>query len=100
MNKNKKLVIGFVLVLTASFLMGAIFQKSEADLAVIKAGVDPDGNPICINKSQVYLFKQLKAKNKIVFFYHDPVDPKASVVKSFSDSEEVEKYWETLLKNW
>ena len=42
---------------------------------------------------KVYLSKQLKAKNKIVFFYHDPVDPKASVVKSFSDSEEVEKYW-------
>ena len=75
MNKNKKLVIGFVLVLTASFLMGAIFQKSEADLALSRR-CRSDGNPICINKSQVYLFKQLKAKNKIVFFYHDPVDPK------------------------
>ena len=83
-----------------SFLMGAIFQKSEANLAVIKAGVDQDGNPVCINKSQVYLFKKLQAQNKIEFLYHDPIDEKASVVKSFSDSTSLDKYWESLIKNW
>ena len=100
MNKNKKLLIGFGLCLMTSFLMGAIFQKSEATLAVIKAGVDQDGNPVCINKSQVYLFKKLQAQNKIEFLYHDPIDEKASVVKSFADSISLDKYWDSLIKNW
>tara|TARA_B100001248_G_scaffold246818_1_gene217733 strand:+ start:54 stop:356 length:303 start_codon:yes stop_codon:yes gene_type:complete len=100
MNKTKRVLIGFGMLALTSFFMGAIFQKSEANLSVIKAGVDTDGNPVCINKSQVYLFKKLQSKNKIEFLYHDPIDEKASVTKSFSDAQALDKYWDDLLKNW
>ncbi len=100
MNRTKRLVVGVFFVLTASLFMGAIFEKSEAKLKVIKAGVDENGYPVCVNKSQVYLFKKDQGKNKIVFFYHDAQDPEASVTKSFSDSESLDSYWEELLKNW
>ncbi|HAW97388.1 MAG TPA: hypothetical protein DCX67_02535 [Opitutae bacterium] len=100
MNKTKRLVVGVFFVLAASLFMGAIFEKSEAKLKVIKAGVDENGYPVCVNKSQVYLFKKDQGKNKIVFFYHDAQSPEASVTKSFSDSESLDSYWEDLLKNW
>jgi hypothetical protein len=100
MNISKRLVIGLFFVLASSLFMGAIFEKSGAKLKVIKAGVDEKGNPVCVNKSQVYLFKKDQGQNKIVFFYHDAQDPKASVTKSFSSSESLDGYWEELLKNW
>ena len=74
MNKSKEYLFFGMLALTVFY--GGNFQKSEANLSVIKAGVDTDGNPVCINKSQVYLFKKLQAKNKIEFLYHDPIDEK------------------------
>jgi hypothetical protein len=100
MKRNNRVVIGLFCVLAASLLMGAIFEKSEAKLRIIKAGVDENGHPVCINKSQVYLFKKDQAQNKIEFFYHDAQDPKASVTKSFSSSESLDGYWDELLKNW
>ena len=51
---------------------GALINKSEASLSVIKAGVDEKGNPLCVNKSQVYLFKKDQAGNKIIFYYMMP----------------------------
>jgi len=100
MNKNKRLFLGLSFFLMAFLGMGAIFQKSEATLSVIKAGIDQDGNPVCVNKSQVYLFKKLQSQNKIEFLYHDPMDEKASVIKSFADSVSMNKYWESLIKSW
>ena len=100
MNKNKRLFFGLSFFLMAFLGMGAIFQKSEATLSVIKAGVDQDGNPVCVNKAQVYLFKKLQSQNKIEFLYHDPMDEKASVIKSFADSISMDKYWNSLIKNW
>ena len=66
--KNKKKLFGIIVLITASFLMGSFFNQSEAKLKVIKAGVDEKGNQVCINKSQVYLFKKNQAENKILFF--------------------------------
>ena len=100
MKKNKKVLAGVVVVLLSSLLMGALIKKSEASLRVIKAGVDDRGNPLCVNKSQVYLFKKDQAENKIIFYYHNPEDPKASVVKSFSDEKSLDSYWEELLRKW
>ncbi len=60
---NKKLM-GVIVLATASFLMGSFFNQSEAKLKVIKAGVDEKGNQVCINKSQVYLFKKIRLKIK------------------------------------
>ena len=56
MKKNKKVLAGVVVVLLSSLFMGALIKKSEASLSVIKAGVDERGNPLCVNKNQVYLF--------------------------------------------
>ena len=67
MKKNKKL-IGIIMLVMTSFLMGSFFNQSEAKLKVIKAGVDDKGNQVCINKSQVYLFKKNQAENKILFY--------------------------------
>ena len=83
MNKNKKALLGIIVVLSASLFMGALLKKSEASMSVIKAGVDENGHPLCVNKSQVYLFKKDQAENKIIFYYHHPEDSKASIVKSF-----------------
>ena len=100
MNISKRLVVGLFFVLASSLFMGAIFEKSGAKLKVIKAGVDDKGNPVCVNKSQVYLFKKDQGQNKIVFFYHDAQSPEAFVTKSFSDGESLDSYWDELLKNW
>ncbi len=100
MNISKRLVVGLFFVLASSLFMGAIFEKSGAKLKVIKAGVDEKGNPVCVNKSQVYLFKKDQAQNKIVFFYHHAQSPEAFVTKSFSDGESLDSYWDELLKNW
>ena len=55
---------------------------------------------VCINKSQVYLFKKIHAENKIIFFYHDASVNDASIVKSFPDEESTDLYWNALLKSW
>ena len=68
MNKNKKVITGILIFALTCLFMGAIFQKSEAELAVIKAGVDADGNPVCINKSQVYLFKNFRYRIRLSFY--------------------------------
>ena len=97
--KNKKL-IGIVMLTLASFFMGSFFNQSEAKLKVIKAGVDEKGNQVCINKSQVYLFKKNQAENKIVFYFHDAQSDSAMVAKSFPDLESMDKYWDVLIKDW
>ena len=40
MNRYKKLSLSVFIVLSSTLLMGALLQKSEASLSVIKAGVD------------------------------------------------------------
>jgi len=61
MKKNKKL-IGIIMLVMTSFLMGSFFNQSEAKLKVIKAGVDDKGNQVCINKSQVFYLKKIRQK--------------------------------------
>ena len=100
MKEKKNISVGLGILLFAFFLMGSLFQKSEAGLAVIKAGVDQDGNPVCINKSNVYMFKKIQSQNKIIFLYHDPIDNKASITKTFPDPESLDNYWETLVEKW
>jgi hypothetical protein len=100
MCKNNKMLMGIIVLLSASFFMGALINKSEASLSVIKAGVDDKGNPICVNKDQVYLFKKDQATNKIIFLYHDAKSSDASVTKSFPDAESMDSYWEELLRKW
>ena len=100
MSKNNKVLLGVIVMLSASFFMGALMNKSEASLSVIKAGVDEKGHPVCVNKSQVYLFKKDQAENKIIFYYHDAKSPEASVTKSFPDEESLDSYWEELLRKW
>ena len=65
MNRYKKLSLSVFIVLSSTLLMGALLQKSEASLSVIKAGVDDKGNPECVNKSQVYLFKRIRQKIRL-----------------------------------
>ena len=98
--KNNKKLIGVVMLAFASFLMGSFFNQSEAKLKVIKAGVDEKGNQVCINKSQVYLFKKHQAENKIVFYFHDAQSDSAMVAKSFPDLESLNKYWDVLIRGW
>ena len=62
---NKKILIGTIVLMVGSFSIGALFNKSEASLSVIKAGVDEKGNPVCVNKSQVYLFKKFMRKTRL-----------------------------------
>ena len=100
MTKSNRTLIGIILMLSAALFVGAIWDKTEAKLKVIKAGVDEKGHPICVNKSQVYLFKKNEVEKTIVFFYHDPSSPEAMVKKTFSDVEKLSKYWDDLLKNW
>jgi hypothetical protein len=100
MVKSNKVLLGIIVMLSASLFMGALINKSEASLSVIKAGVDDKGNPLCVNKSQVYLFKKDQASNKIIFYYHDAKSTDASVTKSFPDSESLDTYWEELLRKW
>ena len=42
MSKNSKLLFGIIVMLSASLFMGALINKSEASLSVIKAGVDDE----------------------------------------------------------
>tara|TARA_B100001093_G_scaffold385945_1_gene371814 strand:+ start:1108 stop:1410 length:303 start_codon:yes stop_codon:yes gene_type:complete len=100
MKEKKNISVGLGILLFAFFLMGSLFQKSEAGLAVIKAGVDQDGNPVCINKSNVYMFKKIQSQNKIIFLYHDPIDDEASITKTFSDPESLDNYWKSLVEKW
>ena len=92
--------MGIIIMLSTSLFMGALMNKSEASLQVIKAGVDEKGNPVCVNKSQVYLFKKNQAENKIIFYYHDAKSSDASITKSFPDSESLDSYWDELLRKW
>ena len=98
--KNNKKLIGVIILATASFLMGSFFNQSEAKLKVMKAGVDEKGNQVCINKSQVYLFKKNQAENKILFYFHDAESDSAMVAKSFPDLESMNKYWDVLIRDW
>ena len=41
-------------------------------MPVIQAGVDKGGNPICLNKSQIYLFSEDVPGKRILFNFHDP----------------------------
>ncbi len=100
MNKKYKLLLGVMVMLSTSLFMGALINKSEAGLSVIKAGVDEKGNPLCVNKSQVYLFKKEQTENKIIFYYHDAMSSDASITKSFPDSDSLDSYWEELLRKW
>tara|TARA_B100001964_G_C14042561_1_gene513311 strand:+ start:372 stop:674 length:303 start_codon:yes stop_codon:yes gene_type:complete len=100
MKKSNRALIGIILMLSAAFFTGAIFDKSEAKLNVIKAGVDEKGHPVCVNKSQVYLFKKNETEKTITFFYHDPSSEEATVRKTFSEVEVLNKYWDDLLKSW
>ena len=99
MNKNKKVITGILIFALTCLFMGAIFQKSEAELAVIKAGVDADGNPVCINKSKVYLFKNFRHRIRLSFYIMTQLI-KSICDQIFSGSEALDKYWESLLKNW
>jgi len=99
MKTNKKL-FGIIVLIAASLLMGSFFNQSEAKLKVIKAGVDEKGNQVCVNKSQVYLFKKNQAENKILFYFHDAQSDSAVVAKSFPDLESLDKYWEILIRDW
>ena len=100
MKKKNKWVMGLIIMFSTSLFMGALINKSEASLSVIKAGVDEKGNPLCVNKSQVYLFKKDQADNKIIFYYHDAKSSDASITKSFPDSESLDSYWDELLRKW
>ena len=80
--------------------MGSFLEKPETKLNVILAGVDGKGNSVCVNKSQVYLFKRLSGENKIIFHYHDALSKEAIVSKSFQDEETLETYWDQLIRNW
>jgi hypothetical protein len=100
MTTSNRTLIGIILMLSAALFVGAIWDKTEAKLKVIKAGVDEKGLPICVNKSQVYLFKKNEAEKTITFFYHDPVSDDASVKKTFVETDNLNKYWDELLKNW
>lgn len=92
-----------VLVVLIGFLGSAAFRgKSEAAMPVIQAGVDKSGNPICINKSQVYLFSKDIKQKRILFNFHDPSASNGfSVIsKSFSSEKTLEEYWKILVKEW
>ena len=90
------------LALAGFFGSGAFRAKSEASLPVIQAGADENGNPICVNKSQVYLFSKDVQEKRILFNFHDPSARNGfSVIsKSFSSEETLEEYWKILVKEW
>ena len=95
---NKKILIGTIVLMVGSFSIGALFNKSEASLSVIKAGVDE--NPVCVNKSKSTYSKKFMRKTRLFFFYHDASVNDASIVKSFPDEESTDLYWNALLKSW
>jgi len=100
MNLNKKLLLTFLIIFVSGVFMGSFLEKSETKLKVIMAGVDEKGNSVCVNKSQVFLFKKLNGENKIIFHYHDALSREAIVSKAFPDSETLETYWDQLVRNW
>jgi len=100
MSNRTKLWLGAFLLLTSGIFMGSFLQKAETKLNVIKAGLDDKGNLVCVNKSQVFLFKKLNGENKIVFHYHDALSKEAMVTKSFPDAKTLDTYWDQLLRNW
>ena len=102
MTKTNRVLIGIILLLSGALFTGAIWDKTEAKLKVIKAGVDEQGRAICVNKAQVYLFKKNEGLKTITFFFHDPSDANgyAEVKKSFSSAENLNKFWNELLKGW
>jgi hypothetical protein len=100
MKFNKKFKLISLLVFVSGILMGSFLEKSETKLNVIMAGVDEKGNSVCVNKSQVFLFKKMNGENKIIFHYHDALSKEAIVSKSFPDAETLETYWDQLVRNW
>ena len=98
-----QLILTFAaLVLVGFFSSGAFREKSEATLPVIKAGVDDRGNPICINKSQIYMFTKDDSDRRILFHFHDSGarDGFSIVKKVFATNKEMNEYWEVLVKQW
>jgi hypothetical protein len=100
MNINRNLLVPSLLIFVVGFFMGSFLEKSETKLNVIMAGVDEKGNSVCVNKSQVFLFKKLNGENRIIFHYHDALSKEAIVSKAFPDAETLETYWDQLVKNW
>jgi len=100
MRIKRKLLLGGIAILLSGIFMGSFLQKAETKLNVIKAGVDNQGNLVCVNKAQVFLFKKINGENKIVFHYHDALSKEAVVTKSFPDEKTLETYWDQLLRNW
>ena len=100
MKINRNLLVPSLLIFVVGFLMGSFLEKSETKLNVIMAGVDEKGNSVCVNKSQVFLFKKLNGENRIIFHYHDALSKEAIVSKAFPDAETLETYWDQLVKNW
>jgi len=100
MNLNNKLFCTFMIIFISGLFMGSFLEKSETKLNVIMAGVDEKGNSVCVNKSQVFLFKKLNGENRIIFHYHDALSKEAIVSKSFPDAETLETYWDQLVRNW
>ena len=45
MSKSNKMLMGIIIMLSTSLFMGALMNKSEASLQVIKAGVDEKRKP-------------------------------------------------------
>ncbi len=100
MNIRIKLLASALMILGIGIFMGSFLEKAETKMGIIKAGFDEKGNQVCVNKSQVYLFKKINGENKIVFHYHDALSKEAIVTKSFADPESLEVYWDQLLRNW
>ena len=100
MKNRSKLWMGAAVLLLSGVFMGSFLQKAETKLKVIKAGLDEKGNLVCVNKSQIFLFKKINGENKIVFHYHDALSKEAIVSKSFPDAETLETYWDQLVRNW
>jgi hypothetical protein len=71
MKKNKKL-IGIIMLVMTSFLMGSFFNQSEAKLKVIKAGVDDKGIKYAlINLKSIYL-KKIRQRIKSYSIFMTP----------------------------
>ena len=100
MNFKSQYFVALFLFFVTGFLTGSFLEKPETKLKVILAGVDEKGNSVCVNKSQVYLFKKLNSENRIIFHYHDALSKEAIVSKSFPDAETLETYWDQLIRNW
>ena len=100
MKIGKKFWLFIIFTFGTGVFMGSFLEKSETKLKVIMAGVDDKGNAVCVNKSQVFLFKKINRENKIIFHYHDALSKEAIVSKVFPDEEDLERYWDQLVRNW